>query len=88
MLPKRLYFIINLHAFYAFFSYLLFVCFLQYFLSFFKPNRSFTLKTNSDVHGSFIGHTLLYLKNKYASASKLKCLSVHYMSKPRNMGRQ
>jgi hypothetical protein len=46
---------------------------------FLKPNRSFTFKINSDVHDSFIGPTLLFLKNKCTSAPKLKCWSVHYI---------
>jgi hypothetical protein len=43
------------------------------FPKFFKLNRSFTFKSNSDVLGSFIGPTILYLKNKYTLAPKLKC---------------
>jgi len=53
---------INLCAFYAFSSHLLFKCFLRYLASFLKPNKSFTLKINSDVHGSFIGPNLLNWK--------------------------
>jgi len=84
--PKCLYFIKNQPlCFYAFSSHLLFKCFLWYFLGFFlKPNRSFTFKSNSDVHGSFIGPALFYLKNKCISAPKLKCLSVHYVKTTEN----